>query len=108
MRYELNKSSEIVEYDGETQFVANTNSIIIELFSQGIYTAKITNQDGKVYIIEITNNITQNTKSIRVYYGNIRNESRNPTKRKYNLIVDPRGSRSNHYSWYMLLDLMMS
>ena len=93
MRYELNKSSEIVEYDGETQFVANTNSIIIELFSQGIYTAKITNQDGKVYIIEITNNITQNTKSIRVYYGNIRNESRNPYEKKIQLnSKDPRGS----------------
>lgn len=93
MRYELNQNSQIVEYDGNTQFVENTNNTIVELFSQGIYTAKISNKDGSVYSLEITNNVTQNTKSILVYYGNIRNESRNPSEKKIQLNgKDPRGS----------------
>ena len=93
MRYELNQNSEIVEYDGDTQFVANTNNTILELFSQGIYTSRITNQDGSVYTLEITNNVTQNTKSILLYYGNIRNESRNPSEKKIQLNgKDPRDS----------------
>src|SRR5690554_4591310 len=93
MRYELNQNSEIVEYEGDTQFVANTNNTIIELFSQGIYTASITNREGSVYTLEITNNVNQNTKSILVYYGNIRNESRNPSEKKIQLNgKDPRVS----------------
>ena len=37
MRYELNHNSEIVEYDGGTQFIENTNNTIVELFSRIIY-----------------------------------------------------------------------
>lgn len=95
MRYELNQNSEIVEYNDGTQFVANTNNAIIELFSQGTHDARITNQDGSVYTLEITNNITQNTKDLLVYYGNIRNESRNPFEKKIQLNgKDPRGSKT--------------
>ncbi len=93
MRYELNHNSEIVEYDGGTQFIENTNNTIVELFSQELYTAKISNKDGSVYTLEITNNVTQNTKRILVYYGNIRNEKRNLSEKKIQLNgKDPRGS----------------
>lgn len=109
MRYELNQNSEIVEYDGDTQFVENTSNILVQLFSQGVYTAKITNKNGSVYDLEITNNVTQNTKSILVYYGNIRNESRNPSEKKYNLIVKtPEAQKIKQlFLVYTVLNLMM-
>lgn len=93
MRSELNQNSEIVKYDGETQFVANTKNTLIELFSQGIYTAKITNSEGSVYTLEITNSVNQNNERILVYYGNIRNEKRNEFEKKIQLNgKDPRVS----------------
>jgi len=93
MRNELNTSGEIVQYTGTTNFIANTNAVIIELFSQGVYTCNITNQDGSVYTLEITNSVTNVVETITVYYGNIRNESRNPSEKKIQLNgKDPRNS----------------
>lgn len=93
MRNELNTSGEIVQYTGTTNFIANTNAVIIELFSQGVYTCTITNQDGSVYTLEITNSVTNVIETITVYYGNIRNESRNPSEKKIQLNgKDPRNS----------------
>ena len=68
MRYELNQSSEIVEYSGDTKFIANTKSSIIELFSQGVYNCRITNQESSVYTLEITNTINNIVKNILLYY----------------------------------------
>lgn len=93
MRFELNQNSEIVKYEGETQFITKTSDKIIELFSQGTHTARITHQDGSVYTLEITNNVTKNTRSILLFYGNIRNENRNPSEKKIQLNgKDPRES----------------
>lgn len=95
MRNELNTSGEIVQYTGTTNFIANTNAVIIELFSQGVYTCTITNQDGSVYTLEITNSVTNVVETITVYYGNIRNESRNPSEKKIQLNgKDPRNSNT--------------
>lgn len=95
MRNELNTSGEIVQYTGTTNFIANTNAVIIELFSQGVYTCAITNQDGSVYTLEITNSVTNVVETITVYYGNIRNESRNPSEKKIQLNgKDPRNSNT--------------
>lgn len=94
MRYELNQSSEIVKYQGTPQFIADTKARIIELFSQGVYNCSVTNEDGSVYTIEITNTITNDKNSFLLYYGNIRNESRNPSEKKIQLnSKDPRNSK---------------
>tara|TARA_R110002033_G_scaffold46013_2_gene90297 strand:+ start:4730 stop:6277 length:1548 start_codon:yes stop_codon:yes gene_type:complete len=95
MRYELNQNGEIVEYNGGTQFIADVNNTIIELFSQGIYNCNITNQDGSVYTLDITNTITNTVNTILLFYGNVRNENRNPSEKKIQLNgKDPRNSNT--------------
>ena len=95
MRYELNQASEIVEYNEGTQFISDVKNTLIELFSQGIYNCVITNQEGSVYTLEITNTVNNSVNSILLFYGNVRNESRNPSEKKIQLNgKDPRNSNT--------------
>lgn len=96
MRYELNHDGDIVEYNGDTQLIANPQATIIQLFSQGVYSCNVNSRDGSYYSISITNNETGEVDQFDVYYGNIRNESRDPKEKKIQLNgKDPRTATRN-------------
>lgn len=95
MRYELDHSGNIVPYNGSTQFVSNPESTITAIFSQGIHNCSVINRNGSIYTIEIINSITNASKIIDVYYGNIRNESRNEKEKKIQLNSKDPNTSSN-------------
>lgn len=91
MRYELNLESQIVQYDGAVQSIADKKAILTQLFSQGVYECTSINSDGCEWTIEYRNTVNDIRKNIIVYYGNIRNEERNDREKKIQLNgKDPR------------------
>ena len=93
MRYELNLESQIVQYDGAVQSIADKKAILIQLFSQGVYECISISNDGCEWKIEYRNNVNNTQKNIVVYYGNIRNEERNNREKKIQLNgKDPRAN----------------
>ena len=95
MRYELNQKSEIVEFEGNVQFVEDKQQVLKDLFSQGVYECTEINNDGCEWSISYRNVITNESKNIIVFYGNIRNEDRNNREKKIQLNgKDPRNKAS--------------
>ena len=93
MRYELNLESQIVQYNGAVQSIADKSAILTQLFSQGVYECTGINNDGCEWTIEYRNTINDIRKTIVVYYGNIRNEDRNAREKKIQLnSKDPRAN----------------
>ena len=93
MRYELNLESQIVQYEGAVQSIADKRSILTQLFSQGVYECTSINNDGCEWTIEYRNTVNDIRKNIVVYYGNIRNEERNDREKKIQLNgKDPRAN----------------
>lgn len=93
MRYELNLESQIVQYDGAVQSIADKKAILTQLFSQGVYECTSINSDGCEWTIEYRNTVNDIRKNIIVYYGNIRNEERNDREKKIQLNgKDPRAN----------------
>ena len=91
MRYELNLESQIVQYDGAVQSIADKKAILTQLFSQGVYECTSISNDGCEWTIEYRNTVNNTQKNIVVYYGNIRNEERNDREKKIQLNgKDPR------------------
>jgi hypothetical protein len=94
MRYELNQKSEIVEFNGDVQFIDNKKDVLTKLFSQDVYECIEINNDGCEWDISYKNKVTNEIKKIVVYYGNIRNEDRNNREKKIQLNgKDPRNIR---------------
>lgn len=85
MRYELNLESQIVQYNGAVQSIADKKAILTQLFSQGIYECTSISNDGCEWTIEYRNTVNGLQKNIVVYYGNIRNEDRNDREKKIQL-----------------------
>ncbi len=85
MRHELNTKGKIVEYDGDTQRIEDTKATIEKLFSQGVFTSKVLNRDGSVYTLERKNEISDIEEIFDIFYGSIRNESRNDKEKKIQL-----------------------
>ncbi len=95
MRYELNLESQIIEYNGAVQSVADKKNILTQLFSQGVFECSSINNDGCEWTIEYRNTVNNETKIIIVYYGNIRNEERNEREKKIQLNgKDPRANEN--------------
>ena len=93
MRYELNLESQIVQYDGAVQSIADKKAILTQLFSQGVYECTSISNDGCEWTIEYRNTVNNTQKNIVVYYGNIRNEERNDREKKIQLNgKDPRAN----------------
>jgi len=93
MRYELNLESQIVQYDGAVQSIADKKAILTQLFSQGVYECTSISNDGCEWTIEYRNTVNNAQKNIIVYYGNIRNEERNDREKKIQLNgKDPRAN----------------
>ena len=93
MRYELNLESQIVQYDGAVQSIADKKAILTQLFSQGVYECTSISNDGCEWTIEYRNTVNNIQKNIVVYYGNIRNEERNDREKKIQLNgKDPRAN----------------
>lgn len=93
MRYELNLESQIVQYDGAVQSIADKKAILTQLFSQGLYECTSISNDGCEWTIEYRNTVNNIQKNIVVYYGNIRNEERNDREKKIQLNgKDPRAN----------------
>ena len=93
MRYELNLESQIVQYSGTVQSIADKSAILTQLFSQGVYECTSISNDGCEWTIEYRNAINDIRKNIVVYYGNIRNEERNDREKKIQLNgKDPRAN----------------
>jgi len=93
MRHELDLDSKIVEYEGPVQSINDQNSILKQLFSQGVNRCTSIHKDGCEWTIEYENTVTKVVKSIVVYYGNIRNEDRNSKEKKIQLNgKDPRSN----------------
>lgn len=93
MRNELNLESQIVQYDGAVQSIADKKAILTQLFSQGVYECTSISNDGCEWTIEYRNTVNNTQKSIVVYYGNIRNEERNDREKKIQLNgKDPRAN----------------
>ena len=93
MRYELNLESQIVQYNGAVQSIADKRSVLTNLFSQGVYECTSINNDGCEWTIEYRNTVNDVRKNIVVYYGNIRNEDRNDREKKIQLNgKDPRAN----------------
>ena len=93
MRYELNLESQIVQYDGAVQSIADKKAILTQLFSQGVYECTSISNDGCEWTIEYRNTVNNIQKNIIVYYGNIRNEERNDREKKIQLNgKDPRAN----------------
>lgn len=93
MRYELNLESQIVQYDGAVQLIADKKAILTQLFSQGVYECTSISNDGCEWTIEYRNTVNNLQKNIVVYYGNIRNEERNDREKKIQLNgKDPRAN----------------
>lgn len=93
MRYELNLESQIVQYDGAVQSIADKKAILTQLFSQGVYECISISNDGCEWTIEYRNTVNNIQKNIVVYYGNIRNEERNDREKKIQLNgKDPRAN----------------
>lgn len=93
MRYELNLESQIVQYDGAVQSIADKKAILTQLFSQGVYECTSISNDGCEWTIEYRNTVNNMQKNIVVYYGNIRNEERNDREKKIQLNgKDPRAN----------------
>ncbi len=91
MRYELNLESQIVQYNGAVQSIADKKAILTQLFSQGVYECTSISNDGCEWTIEYRNTVNDIRKNIVVYYGNIRNEERNDREKKIQLNgKDPR------------------
>lgn len=91
MRYELNLESQVVQYNGAVQSIADKKAILTQLFSQGIYECTSISNDGCEWTIEYRNTVNDIQKNIVVYYGNIRNEDRNDREKKIQLNgKDPR------------------
>ncbi|MFD2890863.1 AAA family ATPase [Flavobacterium chuncheonense] len=91
MRYELNLESQIVQYNGAVQSIADKKAILTQLFSQGVYECTSISNDGCEWTIEYRNTVNNIQKNIVVYYGNIRNEERNDREKKIQLNgKDPR------------------
>lgn len=91
MRYELNLESQIVQYNGAVQSIADKKAILTQLFSQGVYECTSISNDGCEWTIEYRNTVNNIHKNIVVYYGNIRNEERNNREKKIQLNgKDPR------------------
>lgn len=93
MRYELNLESQIVQYNGAVQSIADKKAILTQLFSQGVYECTSISNDGCEWTIEYRNTVNNSQKNIVVYYGNIRNEERNDREKKIQLNgKDPRAN----------------
>lgn len=93
MRYELNLESQIVQYNGSVQSIADKKAILTQLFSQGVYECTSISNDGCEWTIEYRNTVNNSQKNIVVYYGNIRNEERNDREKKIQLNgKDPRAN----------------
>ena len=93
MRYELNLESQIVQYDGAVQSIADNKAVLTQLFSQGVYECTSISNDGCEWSIEYRNTVNDIRKNIVVYYGNIRNEERNDREKKIQLNgKDPRAN----------------
>jgi hypothetical protein len=93
MRYELNLESQIVQYDGAVQSIADKKAILTQLFSQGVYECTSISNDGCEWTIEYRNTVNSTQNNIVVYYGNIRNEERNDREKKIQLNgKDPRAN----------------
>jgi len=91
MRYELNLESQIVQYNGAVQSIADKTAILTQLFSQGVYECTSISNDGCEWTIEYRNTVNNIRTNIVVYYGNIRNEDRNEREKKIQLNgKDPR------------------
>lgn len=93
MRVEINHQSEFEDYSGEVQLLSTTRirEVLSELFSQNPYSLVNIQNEGSLYSITYKNNITEEEFSVNVFYGNIRNESRNEREKKIQLNgKDPR------------------
>jgi len=93
MRVEINHQSELEDYSGEVQLLSTTRirEVLSELFSQNPYSLVNIQNEGSLYSISYKNNITEEEFSVNVFYGNIRNESRNEREKKIQLNgKDPR------------------
>ena len=93
MRIELDNNGQLVNYDGNVELLSSPENTIKQLFSQGVYSCQILNKASPVYDLKITNNINNISDNLSLFYGNIRNESRNKKEKKIQLnSKDPRES----------------
>lgn len=89
VRYEINHNCEIVEH--ESALCADMDKMINDLFSQFGWTSSIENKQGSCRTV-LLSDANGKTKSLNVFCGTIRNESRNAYEKKIQLgtVVDPR------------------
>lgn len=93
MRVEINHESKFEDYNGEVQLLSaiRIREVLTELFSQNPYRLVNIENDGSFYSIEYQNKITEEEFNVNIFYGNIRNESRNEREKKIQLNgKDPR------------------
>ena len=64
MRYELNLESQIVQYNGAVQSIADKKAILTQLFSQGIYECISISNDGCEWTIEYRNTVNDLQKKL--------------------------------------------
>ena len=89
VRYEINHNCEIVEH--ESALCADMDKMLNELFSQFGWTSSIENKQGSCRTMLLTD-ANGKTRSLNVFCGTIRNESRNAYEKKIQLgtVLDPR------------------
>lgn len=91
MRQELNHLGQIVPYEGTVQLLSNPEAVLNELLTQNGFNVELIEKDGSVFIFKYENANLNISKNISIFYGNIRNESRNDYEKKIQLNgKDPR------------------
>ena len=81
-RYEINHEGEIVV--GDSALCADQSKMLHDLFSQYGWNCVETQKEGACHVLELSHASCE-TKTINVYSGTIRNESRNAYEKKIQL-----------------------